>query len=72
MKNIISETSLDTMYMEKVVKQFLDTLEEHFIRSDKVDTSATLRKLVSMRYKGDRNIRECVLDMCIWLGNLRV
>ncbi|XP_039118807.1 uncharacterized protein LOC120254857 [Dioscorea cayenensis subsp. rotundata] len=71
MKNTIPETFLDTTSDKRDIKQFLDTLEERFVRSDKAETSATLKKLVSMRYKGDRNIREYVLDMCHLAGKLK-
>ncbi|XP_039115899.1 uncharacterized protein LOC120251446 [Dioscorea cayenensis subsp. rotundata] len=71
MKNTIPETFLNTTSDKRDIKQFLDTLEERFVRSDKAETSATLKKLVSMRYKGDRNIREYVLDMCHLAGKLK-
>ncbi|XP_039143901.1 uncharacterized protein LOC120281015 [Dioscorea cayenensis subsp. rotundata] len=70
-KNTIPETFLDTMSEENDVKHFLDTLEERFVRSDKAEMSAVLRKLVSMRYKGDGNIREYVLDMFHLAGKLK-
>ncbi|XP_039139833.1 uncharacterized protein LOC120277147 [Dioscorea cayenensis subsp. rotundata] len=71
MKNTIPETFLDTTSDKRDIKQFLDTLEERFVRSDKAETSATLKKLVSMRYKGNRNIQEYVLDMCHLAGKLK-
>ncbi|XP_039137099.1 uncharacterized protein LOC120274626 [Dioscorea cayenensis subsp. rotundata] len=70
-KNTIPETFLDTMSEENDVRHFLDTLEERFIRSDKAEMSAVLRKLVSMRYKGDGNILEYVLDMFHLAGKLK-
>ncbi|XP_039130887.1 uncharacterized protein LOC120267280 [Dioscorea cayenensis subsp. rotundata] len=71
MQNTIPEAFLDTMTEKKVIKQFLDTLKERFVRSDKAENSVTLRKLVSMRYKDDRNIREYALDMCHLAGKLK-
>ncbi|XP_050222295.1 uncharacterized protein LOC126672388 [Mercurialis annua] len=63
MKNTILETFLDTMSEKIDAKKFLDTLEELLSKSDKADTSASLRKLVSMRYKDKRSIREYILEM---------
>ena len=58
------------MSEEKNIKQFLDTLDEGLVRSDKAETSATLRKQVSMKYKSDVNIPEHVLDMFHLAGKL--
>ncbi|XP_055962341.1 uncharacterized protein LOC130015701 [Mercurialis annua] len=71
MKNTIPETFLDTMSEEIDAKKFLDTLEERFTKSDKADTSASLRKLVSMRYKGNGSIREYILEMFHLSGKLK-
>ena len=51
--------------------RFLTTLEECFVRSGTTETSATLKKLVSMRYRGDTNIRRYVLEMFHLAGKLK-
>lgn len=42
-----------------------------FHRNDKAYTSATIRKLVSMSYKGDGIMWESILDMCYLVGKLK-
>ena len=71
MKNAIPETFLDTMSEETNAKSFLNTLEERFAKSDKAETSASLRKLVSMRYKGNGSIREYILEISHLAGKLK-
>ncbi|KAH7669007.1 TROVE domain-like protein [Dioscorea alata] len=69
--NTIVEAFLDTMSKANDVRHFLDTLKECFVRSDKAEMSAILRKLVTMWYKGDGNIRKYVLDMFYLAGILK-
>ena len=51
------------MSEETNAKRFLEVLEERFAKSEKAETTTVLRKLVSMKYKGNGNIREYILEM---------
>ena len=44
-------------------KEFLDDIEKCFLKNDKVETSTLLASLFSMKYKGQRNIREYIMHM---------
>ncbi|XP_042468642.1 uncharacterized protein LOC122051528 [Zingiber officinale] len=45
------------------VKEYLDEIEKRFAKSDKAETSTILKSLISMKYKGKRNIREYIMEM---------
>ncbi|GMJ06062.1 hypothetical protein HRI_004275400 [Hibiscus trionum] len=44
-------------------KSFLDDLEQHFAKNDKVEMTSLLNSLMSMKYKGQGNIREYIMEM---------
>jgi len=46
-----------------LVKDFLAEIEKRFAKNDKTETSTLLASLISMRYKGKRNIRENIMQM---------
>ena len=46
-----------------MAKDFLAEIEEHFTKNDKAKTSTHLASLISMKYKGKRNIREYIMQM---------
>lgn len=45
------------------VKTFLDSVEQYFIKNEKSETSNLLASLVSMKYKGNGNVREYIIEM---------
>ena len=48
---------------EENVVTFLKEIEQRFAKNEKAETSNLLAKLVSMRYKGNENIREYIMEM---------
>ena len=44
-------------------KEFLDDFEKHFMKNDKVEISTLLGSLVSIKYKGQGNIKECIIQI---------
>ena len=44
-------------------KEFLDDIEKSFMKNDKAKTNTLLGSFVSMKYKGQRNIREYIKQM---------
>lgn len=44
-------------------KKFLKIVEQLFAKIDKAGTISTLSKLISMVYKGKKNIREYIMEM---------
>ncbi|KAI9157783.1 hypothetical protein LWI28_027996 [Acer negundo] len=44
-------------------KEFLAKIEKRFAKNNKVETSALLQSLVSMKYKDKGNIREYIMEM---------
>ncbi|GMI68260.1 hypothetical protein HRI_000495300 [Hibiscus trionum] len=44
-------------------KSFLDDLEQRFAKNDKVEMTSLLNSLMSMKYKGQENIREYIMEM---------
>ena len=46
-----------------LAKDFLAEIEKHFAKNDKEETSTLLTNLISMKYKGKRNIRKYIMQM---------
>ncbi|KAG8489197.1 hypothetical protein CXB51_017253 [Gossypium anomalum] len=44
-------------------KGFLDEIEKRFAKNDKVEMTSLLTSLMSMKYKGQGNVREYIMDM---------
>ncbi|XP_042380085.1 uncharacterized protein LOC121972488 [Zingiber officinale] len=44
-------------------KEYLDEIEKHFVKSNKVETSTILNSLISIKYKGKGNVREYIIEM---------
>ncbi|KAK7276201.1 hypothetical protein RIF29_17337 [Crotalaria pallida] len=63
MKRAIPETFRGTMSEETNAKMFLQEIEKRFAKNEKAETSTLLSKLVSMKYKGQGNIREYIMEM---------
>ena len=44
-------------------KNFLTEIEKHFTKNDKAETSTLLQSLISLKDKGQGNIREYIMEM---------
>ncbi|XP_056166845.1 uncharacterized protein LOC130138014 [Syzygium oleosum] len=64
MKKAIPEAFRGTM-SEKITtaKEFLTDIEKRFVKSEKAEIGTILTNLISMRYKGNGNIREYIMEM---------
>ena len=49
--------------MIKTAKEFLEEIKNRFAKNEKSETSTLLANLISMRYKGNGNIREYIMEM---------
>ena len=47
----------------KTAKEFLEEIKNRFAKNEKSKTSTLLANLISMRYKGNENIREYIMEM---------
>ncbi|RVW46052.1 Retrovirus-related Pol polyprotein from transposon TNT 1-94 [Vitis vinifera] len=63
MKYSILEAIRGAILEETQAKAFLDQIANRFAANEKVETNTILSKLVSMRYKGKKNIREYIMEM---------
>ena len=63
MKHSIPEAIRGAIPEETQAKAFLDQIANRFAANEKVEISTILSKLVSMRYKGKKNIREYIMEM---------
>ena len=63
-RGIISETI-------KAAIEFLEEIKNRFSKNEKSETSTLLENLISMRYKGNGNIREYIMEMSHLASNLR-
>ncbi|RVW21166.1 Retrovirus-related Pol polyprotein from transposon TNT 1-94 [Vitis vinifera] len=63
MKHSIPEAIRGAIPEETQAKAFLDQIANRFPTNEKVETSTILSKLVSMQYKGKKNIREYIMEM---------
>ena len=60
----ISETLRGKVSREfTTAKEFLDDIENHFVKNNKAKTSTLLGSLVSVKYQGQGNIREYIMHM---------
>ena len=62
MKHVIPETFRGTMTKEINAKLFLEEIEKRFAKNEKAETSTLLARLVSLRYKGKRNVRKYIME----------
>ncbi|RVW87003.1 hypothetical protein CK203_043544 [Vitis vinifera] len=62
-KHSIPEAIRGAISEKTRAKTFLDQMENRFAANEKVETRTILSKLVSMRYKGKKNIREYIMEM---------
>ena len=63
-KGTISETI-------KTIKEFLEKIKNIFSKNEKSKTSTLLENLISMRYNGNGNIREYIMEMSHLASKLR-
>ena len=55
----------------KTTKEFLEETKNKFSNNEKSETSTLLANLISMRYKGNGNIREYIMEMSHLISKLR-
>ena len=55
----------------KTAKEFLEEIKNRFAKNEKSETSTLLANLISMRYKGNGNIREYIMEMSHFASKLR-
>ena len=55
----------------KTAKEFLEEIKNRFAKNEKFETSTLLANLISMRYKGNGNIREYIMEMSHLASKLR-
>ena len=63
MQSAVPQTFLTTLEKEKDASKLLKALESRFSRSNKAELSATMRQLMAMRYQGNQDIREYVMNI---------
>ncbi|XP_047306331.1 uncharacterized protein LOC124909726 [Impatiens glandulifera] len=44
-------------------KDYLAEIEKRFVKSDKAETNTILKSLISMKYKGNDNIKKYIIEM---------
>ncbi|KAK5771780.1 hypothetical protein PVK06_048022 [Gossypium arboreum] len=64
MKHIIPEafTGIESKEITQA-KGFLNEIEKHFAKNDKVEMTSLLTSLMSIKYKGQGNINEYIMEM---------
>ena len=55
----------------KTTKEFLEEIKHRFAKNEKSETSTLLENLISMRYTGNGNIREYIMEMSHLASKLR-
>ena len=55
----------------KTTKEFLEEIKNRFAKNEKSETSTLLENLISMRYKGNGNIMEYIMEMSHLASKLR-
>ncbi|KNA05744.1 hypothetical protein SOVF_187600 [Spinacia oleracea] len=63
MKRGIPESFRGSVSDEVTAKEFLEQIEKRFVKNDKAEISTTLLNLISIKYKGQENIREYIMEM---------
>ncbi|KAF7838838.1 Retrovirus-related Pol polyprotein from transposon TNT 1-94 [Senna tora] len=71
MQHSIPESLRGGISEDPDAKGFLKQISDRFATNEKVETSTSLSKLVSMRYKGKGNIREYIMEMSNLVTKLR-
>ena len=55
----------------KTAKEFLEEIKNRFPKNENSETSTLLENLISMKYKGNGNIREYIMEMSHLASKLR-
>ena len=55
----------------KTAKEFIKEIKNRFAKNEMSETSTLLENLISMRYKGNGNIREYIMEMSHLVSKLR-
>ena len=55
----------------KTTKEYLEEIKKRFSKNEKYETSTLLADLISMRYKGNGNIREYIMEISHLASKLR-
>ena len=64
MKCVIREAFKGTMSDKvTIAKEYLEEIEQRFVKNEKAETSTLLANFISMRYKGKWNIWEYIMEM---------
>ena len=63
MKRGIRESFRGSVSDEVTAKEFLEQIEKRFVKNDKAEISTTLLNLISIKYKGQGNIREYIMEI---------
>ncbi|KNA20744.1 hypothetical protein SOVF_049610 [Spinacia oleracea] len=63
MKRGIPESFKGHLSDEVTTKELLEQIEKRFLKNDKAEISTTLLNLISVKYKGQGNIREYIMEM---------
>ena len=71
-KHTISITIRGFMLDKVSAKSFSAEVVNRFIKSDKVEASSHLSKVINMRYNGKENIREYIMEMSNLVSKLKV
>ena len=71
-KKVIPEAFRSTISETiKTTKEFQEEIKNRFAKNEKSETSTLLANLISMRYKGNGNIREYIMEMSQLASKLR-
>ena len=71
MKHSILDNIKSIMLKEENVKKFLNQIANRFTKSQNVEMSTILGKLVSMRYRVKENIRGYIMEMSNLVTRMR-
>ena len=71
-KNTIPMTIRGFMPDKVSAKSFSAKIADWFIKSDKVEASTHLSKMINMRYNGKENIREYIMKIYNLVSKLKV
>ena len=71
-KKVIPKAFKGTIFETiKTAKEFLEEINNIFAKNEKSETNTLLENLISMRYKGNGNIREYIMEISHLASKLR-
>ncbi|RDY04245.1 hypothetical protein CR513_12068, partial [Mucuna pruriens] len=71
MKHLIPEAFWGSISESQSTSKFHEEIEQFFVKNEKAETSNLLAKLISMKYKGRRNIREYIIGVSNLVAKLK-